>query len=203
MDEGKAFASSLCSSAPQLPINSPTNGKVLPRPSKAGEALAPVTSRTEASVSCRQLRVNRRRDRAMQPQPSRRIAVTPSRFTPVRNHVAKSSIALNANPARIKETIATRPFTLAIAYTEMTVAMEQTNAVVAVAPKPNNASPGTLKESAAPSAASPEDPITYGSAIGFLKSPWYSNPPIDSAAPMTAAQRALGSRMSNRIVFSA
>src|SRR5450830_1792778 len=54
-----------------------------------------------------------------------------------------------------------------------------------------------IRPTVAPNAAPAETPIMYGSAIGFLKTPWKITPEPERAIPTMTAISILGSLMSN------
>src|SRR5258708_33281528 len=91
------------------------------------------------------------------------------------------------------------PSVRASQYTSAMVAAEPKNAYAAAAPNPRKEKRGSRKRPIpAPSAAPPEEPITYGSAIGFRKSPWNRRPATESAAPTKTDASTRGSRISKR-----
>src|SRR5271154_5154890 len=89
---------------------------------------------------------------------------------------------LMAKPASRRVTTLVLPAVRAREYTSAIVAAEPAKASSAVALKPKT-DHWEKKEipMQAPKIAPPEDPMTYGSAMGLRKSPWNSRP--DNASP--------------------
>ena len=116
--------------------------------------------------------------------------------------ISAESVELIATPDSSRVATGTRLPTREILYTRNNVAKEPANArsMVLLNTPMRNVKWHTIP-TAAPKAAPDEMPSTKGSAIGFLKMPWYPAPLTARAAPVMKPRIILGKRMFQMIVI--
>src|ERR1700678_2822153 len=104
-------------------------------------------------------------------------------------------MVLTAKPASRRVTTLVLPPDRAREYTSAMVAAEPAKASMAVALKPRiDHWERKVIPRDAPKVAPPDDPMTYGSAMGLRKSPWNSRPERAKAVPTRPDARTRGRR---------
>ena len=90
---------------------------------------------------------------------------------------------------------------LAIEYAATTAPIPPANAAIGRTLIPSTTIGTPVRRTMVAASPAPDaTPIRYGSASGFLNSPWYAAPDIASAAPTIAARTTLGTRNCHSIV---